>query len=633
MLQSIRDKISGWVAGVVLTIIAIVFVFFGMQFQTADFSSYAAKVNGDRIPAETVRRAWQNRLSQLQQMMRGELPPELMKQQREQLLDQFVRRKLLSQRAHDLGYRVSDKMLADRIMSIPEFQVDGKFSADRYTAFLSQEGPDGKARFEADFREALQIEQLQIGVIDSAFVTPLEAERQYILQQERRELDYAIVPASAYLDTVEVTDDQVQKWYSEHKDRYQTPERADLEYLEVTRADAEARVEVDEATLRDYYEKVKDRFETPERRRARHILIPTGEGKDAGAAEKLANEIADKAKGGADFAALAKQYSKDPGSADQGGDLGWAQRGMFVGPFEDALFAMRPGEIRGPVKTEFGYHIIKLEAIEAGRVKSFEEARAELESEYRRDQAQQIFYDRSQALADSAFAALTELRSVSEKLNLPIKTVEGFTREGGGALGHEPDVIKAVFEDEEVLRGGQNSQLIAIGEDRAVVVRVAKYKPATPKPLEEVRPQIEEELKRQAAAAAAAKAGAEALKKLQSGASWAQVTAELKVTPAGKREVQRQNSDMLPEVTDVAFSLPAPKSADAPQYAGTNLSDGYALLALSRVIMPDPKAEPAEARNVRIARAAQQLGNRELIAYLAEVERTAKIQKNPQVLE
>ncbi|MET0659579.1 MAG: SurA N-terminal domain-containing protein [Steroidobacteraceae bacterium] len=632
MLQSIRDKTSGWVAVILLGAVAVVFVFFGMDFQSNAARSYAAKVNGEHISAETVRRAWQTQLSRLQQMMRGELPPELMKQQREALLDQFVRSSLLSQRVRDQGYRVSDQALVERLTSIPQLQIDGKFSKDRYTALLMQNGRS-EAQFEAEFRSELETEQLQTGIIDSAFVTPTEADRRYALEHEARDIDYAILPLSAFLDAVQVTDAQVQRWYGEHKNQYQTPERADIEYIELTRADAEAAVNVDEAALRDYYEKVKDRFEAPEQRRARHILIPTGEGTDARAAEKLANEVAAKVKAGGDFAALAKQYSKDPGSAEQGGDLGWAQRGMFVGPFEEALFAMQPGEIRGPVKSDFGYHIIKLDEIEPAKVKSFEEARTELENEYRRDQSQQQFYDRSQELADTSFSALTELRSVGEKLKLPVKTVTGFTREGGGALGREPDVIKAVFSD-DVLQNRQNSPLIAIGEDRAIVLRVAKHEPAKPQPLEQVRPQIEAQLKQQAAKAAAAKQGSEALKRLQTGGAWSQVAADLKIAPSGKRTIQRHDSSVPPEVVDLAFAASAPKSADVPQYAGAATADGgYALVALSQVTTPDPKNEAAEARNARVTEAARQRGNEEFGAYLGEIERNAKIVKNPSVLE
>ncbi|HEY8540338.1 MAG TPA: SurA N-terminal domain-containing protein, partial [Steroidobacteraceae bacterium] len=340
MLQTIRDKIaSGWFAVVIIAVIAIVFVFWGIDFQ-ASTPSYAVKVNGERIDAQTVQRAWQRQLSQLQQMIRDELPPELMRAQQRAVLDQFVQRTLLRQRAEDFGYRVSDDVLFERLQQMPEFQADGKFSAARYNAILRQAGLT-PPQFEADLATALLISQVQEAIVDSSFVLPYELERRYVLEREERELDYVLIAANSFADRVQVTDEQIQAWYDSHQSDYMLPETVDLEYVEVTREVAEASVEVTEAALKDYYESVKERFQTQERRRARHILITAEDGLDDAAAEKRAAEIAEQARAGENFEELARKYSKDPGSAQQGGDLGWAERGMFVGPFEEALFSMQ----------------------------------------------------------------------------------------------------------------------------------------------------------------------------------------------------------------------------------------------------------------------------------------------------
>ena len=238
-----------------------------------------------------------------------------------------------------------------------------------------------------------------------------------------------------YPATVTVTDEQIQQYYERNKDQFLTPETVDLQYLELTREQAESNVQVTEQALKDYFEEIKDRFQTAERRRARHILITATDGLDDAAAQKKAEELAEQANAGADFAQLAKEHSKDPGSAEQGGDLGLAERGVYVGPFEDALFGMQVGEIRGPVKTQFGYHVLKLEEIEPGHQKTFEEARAEVEDEFRRERAQNSFYEATEKLSDAAFSALTELDSVAKTMNLPLREVKGFTREGGGEFG------------------------------------------------------------------------------------------------------------------------------------------------------------------------------------------------------
>jgi peptidyl-prolyl cis-trans isomerase D len=631
MLQTIRDKITGWVAGIFLGAIAIVFVFWGVDFQSG-VKTYAAKVDGEQIPAETVRRAWQQRQSQLQQMLRNELPPELAKSQQSALLDQYIQQTLLTQRANDFGYKVSDEALARRVMEIPQFQVDGKFSADRYNGLLRANGTT-ETRFEADLRAEMLLEQLQSGVVDSAFVVPYELDRRYELEKQQRELDYALIPANDFLASTQVTDEQIQKYYEENNNAYLLPETVDLQYVVLTRQQAESQIEVTEQALKDYYEQVKDRFESPERRKGRHILITATDGLDDAAAQKKAQELTEQAKGGADFAQLAKQHSKDPGSAAQGGDLGWAQKGMFVGPFEEALFSMQPGEIRGPVKTQFGYHVLKLDEVEAGHVQSFEEARAAVEEEYRKERAQTGFYDDSQKLADAAFAALTELESVAKSMNLELKELKGFSREGGGEFGADENVIEAAF-SEDVLERRQNSPLIAVGDDKAVVLRVTAHKPAEPRPLAEVRDQIESRLRAGMARDAAAAKGRDAVARLQRGEGW-DALSEMGVKPVGKRFVTREDAIAPAAVVRAAFEASKSQiSEEKPFVTGVVTDDGnYAVLAVTQIKNAVASDEPETERAARRRQGAQRVGNEELAAYVKEAERNADIVRNDRVFE
>ena len=284
MLQTIRDKISGIVATLFLGTIAVVFVFWGVDFQTGS-QSFAAKVDGESIPTETVRRAWQQRQSQLQQMLRDELPPDMVKSQQASLLDQFVQESLLKQRAERFGYRVSDQELAQRVMEYPQFQVDGKFSKDRYNALVRSSGLT-ETQFEEQLQNGLLIDQLRNAVIESAFVAPYELDRRYAMEKQEREIDYALIPASAFEASTSITDEQVQKWYDENKDKYLLPETVNLQYVELTRERAESGIEVTEQALKDYYEQVKDRFTSQERRHGRHILITVADGMDDAAAQE-----------------------------------------------------------------------------------------------------------------------------------------------------------------------------------------------------------------------------------------------------------------------------------------------------------------------------------------------------------
>jgi peptidyl-prolyl cis-trans isomerase D len=636
MLQTIRDKITGVIAFVFLGAIALTFVFWGAH-GLVDFNSgpksFAAKVDGDRISVDTVQRAWQQRQSQLQQMLRDELPPDMVKSQQTMLLDQFIQETLLKQRAERFGYRVTDAELARRVMEYPQFQVDGKFSQDRYNAMLSASGlsPTG---FEAQLQDGLLIDQLRNAVIESAFVVPYELDRRYAMEKQEREIDYALIPAADFAANTAITDEQVKKWYDDNKQNYLLPETVNLQYVELTRARAEGSVEVTEQALKEYYEQHKDNFTTEEQRHGRHILITVGDGVDDAAAKKLAEELTAKAKAGADFAQLAKENSKDAGSAQQGGDLGLATRDVFVGPFGDALFSMAAGEIRGPVKSEFGYHVIKLEEIQPGHVKSFEEAHAELDAEYRKERAQNIFYDESQKLADQAFSSLTELDSVAKQMNLQVKTVTGFTREGGGEFGQEPSVIDAAF-SEDVLERRQNSPLVTIGEDRVLVLRVTDHKAAEPRPFDSVSAQIREQLKTQRMREAAAAQGAFAMARLQRGEAWASVTAALHLGAVGKRFMGRQDSVAPPAIVRSAFTAPTTEISEAkPYFGGVTTDDGnYAVYAVTQVRNADPSKEAATDRNNRKRRAEVQGGNGEFAAYVAEAERTTKIVKNDKLFE
>jgi len=632
MLQTIRDKITGVVATLFLGAIALVFVFWGIDFKTGT-RTFAAKVGSERISIETVQRAWQQRQSQLQQMLRDELPPDMVKSQQTMLLDQFVQQALLKQRAERYGYRVTDAELAERVMQYPQFQVDGKFSPDRYNAMLSASGlsPTG---FEAELQEGLIIDQLRNAVIESAFVAPYELDRRYAMEKQEREIDYALIPAASFAATTSITDEQVKKWYDDNKQNYLLPETVNLQYVELTRERAESRVEVTEQALKEYYEQHKDAFTTEEQRHGRHILITVGDGVDDAAAKKKAEELSAQAKAGADFAQLAKDNSKDAGSAQQGGDLGLATRDVFVGPFGDALFSMTAGEIRGPVKSEFGYHVIKLEEIQTGHVKSFEEAHAELDSEYRKERAQNIFYDESQKLADLSFAALTELDSVAKQMNLEAKTVTGFTREGGGELGQEPGVIDAAF-SEDVLERRQNSPLVTIGEDRVLVLRVTDHKAAEPRPFDSVSAQIREQLKTERMRDAAAAQGAFAMARLQRGENWDGVMTAQHLTAVGKRFMGRQDGVAPAAIVRSAFNAPTTEISEAkPYFGGVTTDDGnYAVYAVTQVRNADPTKEAAADRNNRKRRAEVQSGNEEFAAYVAEAERTTKIVKNDKLFE
>jgi peptidyl-prolyl cis-trans isomerase D len=388
---------------------------------------------------------------------------------------------------------------------------------------------------------------------------------------------------------------------------------------------------VSEEALRAFYEQVAaERYATTERRHARHILIEAGD--DDAAAQARATKLAEQARGGADFAALASANSDDPGSKAQGGDLGWATRDSFVAPFAEALFAMSVGEVHGPVKTQFGYHVIRLEAIDAATQRPFEEVRAELEEDYRREQAQGVFYERSQQLADEAFASLSELESVAQKLGLTLQSVDGFTREGGGTLGSDRKLIEAAFSD-DVLENRQNSPAISVGDDTVVVLRVTDHQLPAQRPLEEVRADIETALRSEAAAAGALAAAKAAAERLGSGAAFDEVAKDLDTQPSGVMTLARNAEAVPAEFLDAVFGAPAP-AAGRVSSGTAALANGTAAAFVVTAVTPGtfPAGEAARMGEF-LRQGAQQQAMGEFTAYVAEIERNAKITRNERVFD
>ena len=631
MLQKIRERISGPFAILFLGAIAVVFIFWGVQFESATTSA-AATVNGKDIPQEAVRRAWQDRQTELQTQLRNELPPETVKSEQAKLVDEFIARELLVQRAHDSGYRVSDRELAESITRIPELQVDGKFSRDRYAMLLRQQGRS-EPEFEQEFRRDLETSQLRNSIALSSFVTPGELRQRVELQGETRDVAYAVVPAASFAAQVQVTPADITAYYDKNKSQFMSQETVALQYLQLNLADIAAGVQVTEDGLRKYYEETAaERNAVPERRKAAHILVEAGS--DDAAAKKKAEAILARAKAGEDFAKLAQENSDDPGSKTAGGDLGWAPKEAYVQPFSEALFAMKKGEISGLVKTQFGYHIIRLEDIEEPRVRDFDEVRAELEPEFRREQAQTLFYEKSQQLADESFASLSELDSVAKKLGMTVQSVEGFTRQGGGALGNDRKLIDAAFSN-EVLQERQNSQPVPIGEDSVVVLRVTDHKPSIQLPLAQVQEQIVNRLREDKARAAATEAATALAKRINAGESLATAAASVGSTPAASQSVGRRGptaegaAPMVPELLKAIFQAPRPAGAGKVSAGVATLASGDPAVFVVSAATPGSPASFGGNLAEQARALASQNAAIEFDAYLNELRRTAKVKTNP----
>jgi len=633
MLQRIRDSLQGqrWLAYLVLGALAVVFAAWGAYgIVNLNFggSNYAAEANGSKISIEDARNAWVRQQSLWQQRLGGsELPPPLRARLQDQVLESLIRRSLLTQRSHDLGYRVSDTALREAVQGEPAFQVDGQYSPDAAKAALAQAGISVDT-YKEQLRTDLQQLQLEGGIRVSDFLTPAEFTRLSELQDQQREVRFLILPGDRFRSSKAVDDAAVQAYYKEHLAQYMNPESARLQYAELRLEALAAQQELSDADLRAAYEKAKSRLEVPEKRHARHILIT---GKDDAAALAQAQQVLAQVKSGKDFGELAKQYSQDPGSAQNGGDLGWADRSTFVKPFADALFGMKAGEIAGPVKTQYGYHIIRLDEIQAGKGKSFEEARPEIDAQLRRARATDRFGEIQEQLQAKLAESGADLNALAQQYNLQQGEVKEFVKGAGGApFGAAPQLQELLF-GEPPLGTDKLAGPVLLGDDRLVIFKVLEHRAAAPKPLAEVRESIVAAITKDQSMQAALSAAQRARDELLKGGSFDAIAGELKVSADPAHFIGRNDPSVPAQVREAAFALPRP--VGKPEFTALTLNDGSgaALIALSAV--RTAAAHDNEAQASRTQQESERLGGGAALAYVDEVRRTASVRKNPKAFE
>ncbi|MBV8308583.1 MAG: peptidylprolyl isomerase [Gammaproteobacteria bacterium] len=638
MLQRIGDALKGregssrrkWITYLFVGVLSFVFAAWGAYgIVNLNFggSNYAAEANGSKISLEEARSAWLRQQSMWEQRLGGgELPPPLRTRLQDQVLESLIRRALITERSHDLGYRVSNQALLEAVQSEPAFQVDGKYDSAAAKAALAQAGISLEG-YEQQLRTDLQQLQLEGGIRASDFVTPAELTRLNDLENQQREVRFLVLPLDRFHGAVP-DDAAVQAYYKEHQEQFMRPESDDLQYAELRLEALAAQQELSDADLHAAYEKERSRLEVPEKRHARHILIT---GKDDATALALAQQVLAQVKSGKDFGALAKQYSQDPGSAQNGGDLSWAERSTFVKPFADTLFGMSVGDIAGPVKTEFGYHIIRLDEIQAGKSKSLEEARPELEAQLRRSRAADRFGEIQEQLQTRLADPGADLNALAQQYHLQLGEVKEFAKGAGGVpFGAAPPLQELLFGDTP-LASDKLGGPVLLGDDRLVIFKVLEHRKPEPKPLASVRDSIVAAITKEQGTQAALGAAQQARDQLRKGTSFDAVAQQLKVTADPAHFITRNDPSVPAQVREAAFALPKPAS-DKPEYQALTLSDGgAALLAVTAV--RTGTAAAGEEQMARTRQESERLGTAAALAYVDEIRRTATVRKNPKAFD
>lgn len=628
MLQKIRESITGWVAWAIIITIGLVFAVWGIDLSFTP-RAVAAKVNGEEIPVEPVRRAYQQQVAQFQEAFRGDVPEEIAQEIRRGAIEQYVRREVLRQRIDNQGYRVGDTALMAHVQSFDAFRVGDQFSMDAYRAALSAAGYTPTA-FEEEQRRILAIQQLQDAIVLSSFVTRDEIERRVALERELREVEWVTLPLERFLADAEVSDADIEARYQETPERWTEAESVDLAYIELGIDRFAAQIEVSEDELRAFYEaevrREPERYVGLERRKAAHILLRPGDD-----AEQRIEALRARIEAGEDFATVAAEASEDTGSARAGGDLGWVEPGVMIPAFEEVLFAMEPGTVSDPVRTEFGWHLIRLEEIERSGGASFEDAREDLLRDYRRRRAEDRFYDEAETLARITFESPDSLEPAATELGHEIRTVEGVTRQSGPGIAGNAPIVEAAW-SEAVFERRENSPLIEIDDGHAAVIRVTDYHPPALRPLQEVADQIAAELRRERAEQNAREVAEQAKARLEAGESVAEVAADLSGDYVAGLTIVRDDVTVPPDVARGAFSAARPEPG-APTVVNVQGANGFFVV---RVLSSTPGGLDllaAEERRelgdtIRNSRASQ-----ELQSYLEHLRQDANVTIFEQSLE
>ncbi|KAB7766287.1 peptidyl-prolyl cis-trans isomerase [Xanthomonas maliensis] len=650
MLQKLRDKTSGWIATAILGLLMIPFLFvIDNSYLGGVGANNVAKVQAPptwwksapswwpvsllwqhhEISTQDFRTRFEQARMQERQRKGDDFDPRKFesRENKLQLLDQMIDEQVVRLGAEDAGVVIGDATVRDYIANIPAFQVDGKFNPAQYRAALAQGTPPRTpAQFDGLVRESLQQSVIPQAIADSGFATKSEFERLLKLMGETRDVELATLPEPA-ADTAAVTDAQVKQWYDSHAQDFRQPEMVSIEYVELNAANLPPAQPADEATLRKRYDEEKARFVDPEQRLASHILIAAGSDQAAQkAAEQKATALAAQAKQpSADFAALAKANSQDPGSKDSGGDLGWVEKGTMVKPFEDALFAMKAGDVVGPIKSEFGYHVIQLREIKGGQGKSFEQVRDQLAAEQLKADADKAFADLSGKLVDLVYKNPTALEPAAKQVGLPVQTLGPFSRANASGVAANPAVLRAAF-SETLVQDGTVSDPITLAPNHSVVLRVTNHTAEQALPLDKVRDRVIAAIHADRSRQAEIKAADALIARLQKGETL-QALAEgekLQVTPIPG--LPRTAPIPTPEANRAIFSAPR-ASEGKPSVGKVALNGGrYAVFVVSKVTPGDLTQMPAEQQTMLREQLSQMDGDRAVRAYIKDMRKHYKIQ-------
>lgn len=597
MLDKFRTLSTTWIAKVLLALITIPFALFGINyyFQQGGSGNVVVKVNGNPITMGEFQDTLNLQMDQMRESLKGaSIDPGLLDRPelRYQVLQSLVTRQLLVDYADAHHLAVPDDLLIKEISQVGAFQDNGRFSQARYEAVLRSKGMT-PAIFESRLRNDIKVQLQQASLTTTQWVPQVSLDAFIRLDGQTRTVVRAALPYDRFLPQAQVDDAAVAHYYATHSSQFEVPERVKVEYVVFSQNQLASGVPVSPDEVAKAYADPANqaRWHSGETRRASHILMafpPKATAEQKAATKDKALKVLAEVKAHPDrFAALARADSQDPGSAAQGGDLGYFGRGVMVPAFENAVFAMKPGEITGPVESPFGYHIIRLQDVKGGGTKTLADATPELTQQIRNEKAARLFSDQAEGFGNLVYEQSTSLKPVETRFGLTPKTSDWIS---SGVPVPDPlldnaKLRKALFSP-EVLKEGHNTEAVEVAPNVLVAARVTAHEPSSQRPLAEVKARIADALRRQAAARLAHEAGEKILADLKAGKTVALDWS----TPLALSRDKALEDKASSQVMRAVFSMDGSKT---PGYAGVDVPERghYTLVQLVRVAPGNP-ADP-----------------------------------------
>jgi peptidyl-prolyl cis-trans isomerase D len=591
MLLDFRNNLRGVAFGITI-VIALIFALTGTGslFLSTPDSESAIVVNGADISEREVMQATARERARIlnsnPDMDRSLVEDEAL---RPQAMRQLIYRELLIQAAKEQGLGVDPALISDLILDVEQFQTDGQFDEDRFRYAIRSQGYTSSSKFTEMLTDQFLVEQLSNGIINSSFVTDAELSNLIALAEQKRSFDYARLPLKPFKDEVALTDAQISDYYQENLLQYMTERKLSVEYIELNSAMLLQDQEVSEEDIQARFEQEKQSADNSSSLRAAHILL--GE-----ANAELIAEVQSKIDAGDDFAQLAADYSEDIATAENGGDLGFTTGDTFPESFEDALAALEVGQVSAPVETVSGTHFVKLLEIEKTEF-LFEEQSERIAQELQQEAADSLMVEKLENLKEMAFNA-DNLQEVAEDLALVANVSEPFTVNGGAGIASSTAVVNAAYSP-EVADDGYASEVLDLGDDNYLVLKLKEDFPSRQQSLEEVRANVTKTLTNSIAQANIDAKAEEIQARLTAGASIQAVAEEFNLETTSVKSGERNNAQVDSEVNAYVFELPTPRDAEVKD--GFNTANGdFVAVQLSEVVLADTDAvEEARVEQIR----------------------------------